>query len=220
MRNLGMAEPRASNNIIRNWFISVSWYQYLAFSLRVSPTVARWLPVHVLFFTSLSERVCFFPKRRSRIPGFLVIVLSLGQVTWFTIWATREAPRRLLVSPQNDWWLRLQRICLQCRRRVRSLGREDPVEKGTATHSNILAGRIIWREEPGRLQFMGSQRVRHDWATNTHSEFMQLHEKHYIICQVFHLLFAFVLWEPTLFPSYSILRKLFNLMCFIVLWEQ
>ena len=45
---------------------------------------------------------------------------------------------------------------------VRSLGREDPVEKGTATHSNILAGRIIWREEPGRLQFMGSQRVRHD----------------------------------------------------------
>ena len=42
---------------------------------------------------------------------------------------------------------------------VRSLGREDPVEKGTATHSNILAGRIIWREEPGRLQFMESQRV-------------------------------------------------------------
>ena len=132
MRNLGMAEPRASNNIIRNWFISVSWYQYLAFSLRVSPTVARWLPVHVLFFTSLSERVCFFPKRRSRIPGFLVIVLSLGQVTWFTIWATREAPRRLLVSPQNDWWLRLQRICrLQCRR----LG-FDP-----------WVGKIPWRRE-------------------------------------------------------------------------
>ena len=45
---------------------------------------------------------------------------------------------------------------------VRSLGREDPMEKGMATHFNILAWRITWIEEPGRLQFMGSQRVRHD----------------------------------------------------------
>ena len=39
--------------------------------------------------------------------------------------------------------------------RVRSLGREDPLEKEMAPHSSILAGRIPWREEPGRLQFMG-----------------------------------------------------------------
>ena len=45
---------------------------------------------------------------------------------------------------------------------VRFLGCEDPLEKGMATHSNILAWRITWREEPGRLQSMGSQRVRHD----------------------------------------------------------
>ena len=43
--------------------------------------------------------------------------------------------------------------------RVRSLGREDPVEKEMATHSNILAWKIPWVEEPGRLQSMGSQRV-------------------------------------------------------------
>ena len=46
--------------------------------------------------------------------------------------------------------------------RVRSLGREDPVEKEMATHSNILAWKIPWVEEFGRLQSMGSQRVRHD----------------------------------------------------------
>ena len=45
--------------------------------------------------------------------------------------------------------------------RVRSLGWEDPLEKGMATHSSILAWRIPWTEEPGGLQSMGSQRVRH-----------------------------------------------------------
>ena len=44
---------------------------------------------------------------------------------------------------------------------VRSLGWEDPPEKGMATHSNILAWRIPWTEEPGKLQSMGSQRVGH-----------------------------------------------------------
>ena len=46
--------------------------------------------------------------------------------------------------------------------RVRSLGWEDPLEKEMAPHSSPLACRIPWREEPGRLQSMGSQRVRHD----------------------------------------------------------
>ena len=45
---------------------------------------------------------------------------------------------------------------------VRPLVREDPLEKGMATHSSILAWRIPWTEEPGGLQSTGSQRVRHD----------------------------------------------------------
>ena len=45
---------------------------------------------------------------------------------------------------------------------VRSLGQEDPLEKGLASHSSILAWRIPWTEEPGGLQFFGSQRVGHD----------------------------------------------------------
>ena len=45
---------------------------------------------------------------------------------------------------------------------VQSLGWEDSLEKGMATHSSILAGRIPWTEEPGRLQSTGSQRVGND----------------------------------------------------------
>ena len=46
--------------------------------------------------------------------------------------------------------------------RVQSLGQEDPLEKEMATHSSILAWKISWMEEPGRIQSMGSQRVGHD----------------------------------------------------------
>ena len=45
---------------------------------------------------------------------------------------------------------------------VQFLGQEDPVKKGMATHSSILAWRNLWTEKPGRLQFMGSRRVGHD----------------------------------------------------------
>ena len=45
---------------------------------------------------------------------------------------------------------------------VQSLGQEDPPEKGMTTHASILAWRIPWTEEPGVVQSMGSQRVRHD----------------------------------------------------------
>ena len=45
---------------------------------------------------------------------------------------------------------------------VRSLGREDPLEKDMATHSSTLAWKIPWTEEPGRLQSMESQRIGHD----------------------------------------------------------
>ena len=49
---------------------------------------------------------------------------------------------------------------------VRSLGREDPLEKEMATHSSTLAWKIPWMEKPSRLQSMGSQRIGHNWATS------------------------------------------------------
>ena len=57
-----------------------------------------------------------------------------------------------------SWWLSGKESTCQCRRcRFHPLGLEDPLDKGIATHSSILAWDIPWTEEPGRLQFMGSQ---------------------------------------------------------------
>ena len=56
----------------------------------------------------------------------------------------------------------VKRLLAMRETQVRSLGREDPLEKEMAPHSSILAWKIPWTEEPGRLQSMGSQRVRHD----------------------------------------------------------
>ena len=49
-----------------------------------------------------------------------------------------------------------------------SLGQEDPLEEGLATHSSVLAWRILWTEESGEIQSVGSHRIRHDWATEHH----------------------------------------------------
>ena len=63
-------------------------------------------------------------------------------------------------------------LCTKKDTRPRSLGHEDPQEKGIATHSNFLALRIPWTEKLCRLQSMGLQRLRHDWATNPSLHFM------------------------------------------------
>ena len=57
--------------------------------------------------------------------------------------------------------------------RAWSLGQENPLEKGMATHSSILAWRIPRTEESGRLQSMGLQRVRYDLATKLKQEFQE-----------------------------------------------
>ena len=60
------------------------------------------------------------------------------------------------LPPMQDTW-------------IWSLGWEDPLEKKMAIYSSILVCRIPWTEEPGGLQSIGSERVGHDWATNTAS---------------------------------------------------
>ena len=61
---------------------------------------------------------------------------------------------------------KLKRLPTMPETQVWSLGLEDPLEKEMATHSSILAWRIPWTEEPGRLQSTGLQRFGHDWATS------------------------------------------------------
>ena len=56
----------------------------------------------------------------------------------------------------------IKRLSIMWETRVRPLGQEDPLEKEMAIHSSTIAWKIPWTEEPGRLQPMESQRVRHD----------------------------------------------------------
>ena len=62
-----------------------------------------------------------------------------------------------------------KKICLQFDPWVRSLGQEDPLEKGMAMHSGILAWRIPWTEGPNGLQSLGSQYVGQNWTSNTNT---------------------------------------------------
>ena len=73
--------------------------------------------------------------------------------------------------------------------RVWSLGWEDPLEKEMATHSSILAWKISWTKEPGGLQSMGSQRVGHDWATNTYYSFLNVSTRKCKVTYVAGILF-------------------------------
>ena len=76
---------------------------------------------------------------------------------------------------------------------VWSLGQEDPMEKEIATHSSILAWRTPWTEEPVRVQSMGSQRVRHEWACTS----LNLLSVAFMLCFLFSLLLVLFL-SPTL----------------------
>ena len=84
------------------------------------------------------------------------------------------------------------------RNTVLSLGQEDPLEKEMATHSNILAWRILWTEEPGGLQSMGSHRVGHAWSDLAHT-----HKSMYC------LLVSFILPLFLLYTFFSINLMLF-----------
>ena len=75
---------------------------------------------------------------------------------------------------------RLKRLPPMWETQVQSLDWEDPLEKEMATYSSILAWRIPWIEEPGRLQSTGSQRVGHDWGTS-----LSLSQRTLYLVQVF-----------------------------------
>ena len=86
-----------------------------------------------------------------------------------------ESCQKNLISTPKGWETSLvaqtvKRLPTTWETWVRSLGREDPLEKEMATHSSILAWKIPRMQEPGGLQSMGSQRVGHNWATSPHQK--------------------------------------------------
>ena len=103
------------------------------------------------------------------ILGKFSIIISSGIFSWsFLLSSSSETPMILmlgsLILSQRSFLVaqRLKSLPGIQETRVQSLGWEDSLEKEMATHSSTLAWRIPWREEPGRLQSMGSQRVGHD----------------------------------------------------------
>ena len=87
-----------------------------------------------------------------------------------------------------------------------SLGQEDPLEEGKATHSSILAWRIPWTEESGALQSMGSQRIRHGWSDRacTHTQFILLNSNSAVAVSVtcfLKLIIHFCFWLPWVFTA-------------------
>ena len=106
-------------------------------------------------------------------PGTEPRPLALGARS-LSHWITMEIPSVGFLSYKQHkglpWWLRWCGTCLPMQEtQIQSLGQEDPLEEEMATHSRLLAWRIPWTEEPGGLQPIGSQRVGHNWATNTHT---------------------------------------------------
>ena len=102
--------------------------------------------LYYLFFDPSISVSIFFPLARIQGYYFFLLIFTLA-----------ETVKNLLAIEET---------------KVRSLGREDPLEKEMITHSSVLAWRIPWTQEHGGLQSMGSQRVRQNWTTNTFTFFL------------------------------------------------
>ena len=85
----------------------------------------------------------------------------------------------------------VKNLTVMLENQVRSLGGEDPLEKGMATHSSTPAWRISWTEKLGGGQSTGSQRVQHDWATNIHAHTFIFNPPQWLVSNKFLFLASF-----------------------------
>ena len=141
----------------------MGWHRYEVHGTHVCPLVGPWCESGNLRLPQKEQdwlRWTIDFGRPSRAPLESKLPPISSSLAWglWTIFLMAQTLKNL-PSIQETW--------------VRPLGREDPPEKWMMTHSSVLAWRIAWTEEPGGLQPAGSQRVRHDWVTNTFT-FMRL----------------------------------------------
>ena len=120
------------------------------------------------------------------LPGFSSLYMQTEEQEPFGTWGkTNRIPILHILSspkwcPQASQTQTVKNLHAMQETWVQSLGWEDPLEEGMATHSSTLAWEIPWTEEPGGLQTTGLPRVGHDWATNTHTMWNQT----YLLTQV------------------------------------
>ena len=139
------------------------------------------------FWHLWSSNVCVFPHNKQSVWHQLSVLQLHSILTLFT-WSQCQISRvkgsvqqdcphptwDAVVSRRSPGWLPTTSVWLNCKSRAFMI----PSEKTMATHSSTLAWRIPWVEEPGGLPSMGSQRVRHDWATSlSHFTFMHWRRK-------------------------------------------
>ena len=125
-----------------------------------------------MIWATVSSQSCFCWLYRA-FPSFAAKTI-INPISVLTIWWCPCVESSLVLLENGVCYyqcvfLVTQRLqCLPPMRetQVRSLGQEDPLEKEMVTHICILAWKIPWTEKPGRLQSMGSQRVRHNWVTS------------------------------------------------------
>ena len=128
--------------------------------LHISEDIAK---THTVVSQTLSEKQTTNQWHPSKIRAFrncppILFSYWIYNIHLYIIYIMVAQTVRNLPTMQDTW--------------VQSLGQEDPLEKGMATHSSILACRIPWTEEPGGLQSMRLQRVGHDWATNSNFSYL------------------------------------------------
>ena len=134
------------------------------------------LPPFLPTFHSSTQELCSLKpvlnKLFYRFNLFMEIFLHL--LTLILVFSLQSSQLSPFADPIYGWIMALASLAYAVKNlpamwenRVRSLGWEDTLEMEMATHSSILAWKIPWTERPGGLQSMESQRVGHDWATNT-----------------------------------------------------
>ena len=119
-------------------------------------------PIHGLSssasYTLLHSQVNRDPHTHINLPGGAPVPLKSSPSKQRKLNASPQAPYSVVLTSAQT----VKHLPTMWGTQVRSLGQEDLLEKEMATHSSTLAWKIPWMEEPGRLQSMGSQRVRHD----------------------------------------------------------
>ena len=133
-------------------FSSISLHYSLKNSILSLPAILlnsafSWVWLSLLPFASLLSQLFVKPPQTTTLTSY--IYFSLG---WFWLASLVAQTVKHLPIMWETW--------------VRSLGREDPLEKEMASHSSTLAWKIQWTEEPGELQSTGLQRVVHNWVTS------------------------------------------------------
>ena len=138
-----------------------------------SPSVRSipWLAVPSGFFIHQKNILCEPCLTSSCIQLKHFIIYSILFVTYFYVHVSPCISTFVLMFSTMLWASLVAQMVKNLpavqETQVQSLGQEDPLKKGMATHWSILAWRISWTEERGGLQFVRFQRVRHDWVTNT-----------------------------------------------------